>query len=84
MSSYIYIFLFCPIHLPPKGRSLLRHFDKESVEEAGKIDGTLTKQNIKIDVVDSLIAGIAKVNNKKVLTRNIKHFEKTDAKIESY
>ena len=60
------------------------NLDKESAEEAGQIDGRLNKQSINIEVVDSLIAGIAKVNNKKVLTRNLKHFEKTGVKIESY
>lgn len=60
------------------------NLDKESAEEAGQIDGMLIKQGINIEVVDSLIAGIAKTNNKKVLTRNIKHFEKTGIKIESY
>jgi len=60
------------------------NLDKESAEEAGQIDGRLTKQGIDIEVVDSMIAGISKVNNKKILTRNIKHFEKTGLQIESY
>ena len=51
--------------------------DKESAEEAGKIDGELVKQGLTIDPEDSMIAGIAITNNQKVLTRD-KHFSRID------
>lgn len=58
--------------------------DKESAEHAGIIDGFLIKKSEKIEPVDSMIAGIAKVNSETVLTRNTKHFEKTDVMVETY
>lgn len=64
---------------------LILNFDKPSAEEAGKIDGTLAKEGSSIDPEDSMIAGIAKLHNETVLTKNIKHFSRiNNLKIESY
>ena len=58
--------------------------DEESAKIAGNIDGKLVKRGLKIDTEDSMIAGIAIKNNKKVLTRD-KHFDRIEGlKIESY
>ena len=60
-------------------------FDKESAEEAGRIDGTLYKEGIPIEPEDCMIAGIAKHNRKIIVTRNIKHFGRIkDLKLEKY
>ena len=64
---------------------LILNFDKPSAEEAGRIDGILIKEGNVIDPEDCMIAGIAKINNEKVLTRNIKHFQKVPGiDLESY
>lgn len=64
---------------------LILNFDKPSAEEAGKIDGMLTKQGMTIDPEDSMIAGIAKMYNKAILTRNVKHFQRVQGiQIETY
>ena len=58
--------------------------DEESAKIAGNVDGQLVKRGLKIDTEDSMIAGIAIKNNKKVLTRD-KHFDRIEGlKIESY
>lgn len=60
-------------------------FDIPSSKVAGKIHSTLRKDGKIIDPEDSMIAGIAKLNNETLLTRNIKHFERIeDLKVESY
>ena len=69
--------------------SLLKGFsfyplDEESARIAGIIDGKLIKNGLKISAEDSMIAGIAIKNNKKVLTRD-EHFKRIEGlKIESY
>ena len=58
--------------------------DEESAKIAGNVDGQLVKRGLKIDTEDSMIAGIAINNNKKVLTRD-EHFSRIEGlKIESY
>mgnify|MGYP001582047527 FL=1 len=58
--------------------------DEESAKIAGNVDGQLVKRGLKIDTEDSMIAGIAINNNKKVLTRD-KHFDRIEGlKVESY
>ena len=58
--------------------------DEESAKIAGNVDGQLVKRGLKIDTEDSMIAGIAIKNNKKVLTRD-KHFDIIEGlKVESY
>ena len=63
----------------------LLHFDLESSKEAGKIYGDKIKAGLTIDSEDAMIAGIAKVNHVKVITRNLKHFQEIDGvTIEKY
>ena len=58
--------------------------DDESAKIAGNVDGQLVKRGLKIDTEDSMIAGIAIKNNKKVLTRD-KHFDRIEGlKVEEY
>ena len=58
--------------------------DEESAKIAGTIDGQLAKKGLKINTEDSMIAGIAIRNNKKILTRD-QHFERIEGlKIEKY
>lgn len=52
--------------------------DPGSSKEAGKIYGDKIKTGLTIDPEDAMIAGIAKVNNMKVITRNLKHFKGID------
>ena len=63
---------------------IIYDLDKESAEEAGRIDGELIKNGLEIDTEDSMIAGIAKANNQKILTRD-GHFRRIEwLKVESY
>jgi tRNA(fMet)-specific endonuclease VapC len=56
-----------------------------SAEKAGEIDGTLANQGKMIQPPDCMIASIALLKNKKVLTRNVKDFSKVDGlQVETY
>ena len=58
--------------------------DEESAKIAGNIDGQLVKKGLQINTEDSMIAGIAITNNKKVLTRD-DHFSRIGGlKVEEY
>lgn len=58
--------------------------DDESAKIAGIIDGNLMKSGLEIDTEDSMIAGIAIKNNKKVLTRD-EHFNRIEGlRVEEY
>ena len=58
--------------------------DEESAKIGGIIDGELIKRGLKIDTEDSMIAGIALTNNKKILTRD-EHFKRIEGlKVEEY
>ena len=58
--------------------------DEESAKIAGNIDGQLVKKGLQINTEDSMIAGIAIKNNKKVLTRD-DHFNRIEElKVEGY
>lgn len=58
--------------------------DSESAKIAGLIDGKLMKSGLMVDAEDSMIAGIAISNNKKLITRD-EHFKRIEElKIESY
>jgi len=60
-------------------------FDKDSAKLGGLIQAALRKQGNMIEPQDCMIAGIAIMNNKKVLTRNIKHFSRIqNLQIETY
>ena len=58
--------------------------DEESAKIAGNIDGQLVKKGLQINTEDSMTAGIAITNNKKILTRD-EHFNRIEGlKIERY
>ena len=46
------------------------YLDERSAKEAGEIEASLLKENIEIDPEDIMIAGIAKVNGEKLVTRD--------------
>ncbi len=59
--------------------------DFESAKEGGEIHSKLEKKGVPIEPEDSMIAGIAKVHNETLLTKNIKHFSRIDGlRIETY
>ncbi len=61
------------------------HLDAKAGEKAGEWHGTLMKQGEMINVIDTLIAGIALTKKDKVLTRNIKDFSKIKGlRVETY
>ncbi len=63
---------------------LILNLDKNSAEEAGEIDGTLIKEGQQIDPEDCMIAGIAKIYEEKILTKDM-HFSRIkDIEIETY
>jgi predicted nucleic acid-binding protein len=49
--------------------------DYPSASAGGIIYGEKTRSGSKIDPEDAMIAGIAKANNEKIVTRNTRHFE---------
>ena len=56
----------------------------ESAEAAGIIHGELIKKGLTIEPVDCMIAGIAKIHNKPVLTRD-EYFRRIEGlKVEKY
>ena len=58
--------------------------DESSAIIAGEIDGKLAKRGLKIEMMDSLIAGIAISNNEPIVTRD-SHFERIEGlKTEKY
>ena len=58
--------------------------DEESAKVAGIIDGKLVKDGFEINTEDSMIAGIAITNNKKILTSD-NHFDRIEGlKVERY
>lgn len=60
-------------------------FDISAAKEAGSIHAILKEDGLIIDPEDSMIAGIVRIHNETILTRNIKHFERIPhLKIESY
>lgn len=48
--------------------------DYESAQAGGRIYGDRKRSGITLDPEDAMIAGIAKVHGKKLLTRNLRHF----------
>ncbi len=51
-------------------------FDVSAAKEAGSIHASLRRSGQIIDPEDSMIAGIAKIRKEKILTRNLKHFQR--------
>lgn len=62
------------------------HLDEESSKKATKIDWKLKKKGISSGRFDSIIAGIITKNGvNKIITRNVKHFDKIEGlKVISY
>lgn len=51
-------------------------FGFEEAKEAAKIRSGLLARGITIEPTDCMIAGVAKLHNEIILTRNVKHFSK--------
>jgi len=59
--------------------------DYESSQAGGRIYGDKQRSGLMIDPEDAMIAGIAKIHHKKLLTRNLKHFQGIEGvKVEPY
>ncbi len=64
---------------------LVYPFDEKTARESGEIEADLIKKGEIIDLEDIMIAGVAKVHNETVLTRNVKHFERINGlRVETY
>ena len=61
------------------------NFEFNSAIKAAEIKHELEKKGMIIDIEDIMVAGIAKTTGQKILTKNIKHFERVDGlKVETY
>ncbi|MBI2667442.1 PIN domain-containing protein [Candidatus Woesearchaeota archaeon] len=64
---------------------LIFNLDENAAKEAAEIEFELTKNGDIIDLEDIMIAGISKVRNEVLLTRNVKHFKRIKGvKFEEY
>ncbi len=64
---------------------LIVDLNGESAERAGLAHGSLITKGNKIGALDSMIAGIALSRQEKVMTRNVKDFERIEGiQIEKY
>lgn len=64
---------------------LVYPLDEKAARESGEIEADLIKKGEIIDLEDIMIAGVAKVHNETVLTRNVKHFERISGlSVETY
>ena len=64
---------------------VLLDLDFESAKIGGKIHAELYSLGMPIQPEDSMIAGICLKNNKKILTRNVKHFSRIkNLQVETY
>ena len=58
---------------------------KEVAMKAGYIEKYLKENGNSIGIIDALISATALINNKKIITKNIKHFEKvSELRVEDY
>ncbi len=58
---------------------------KEITIKAGYIEKSLKNSGNQTGIIDSLISATAIINNKAIITRNIKHFEKvSELRVEGY
>ncbi len=62
----------------------LLKFTKKIDQEFGRLLNQLNKDGKPIGDLDTLIASIALNHNKTVVTKNVKHFERTGVKTESW
>jgi len=59
--------------------------DFNSAKTAGAIYGEKIKAGTQIDPEDAMIAGIAKTNKQRIVTRNVKHFSNIEGvEVENY
>ena len=64
---------------------LVYNFTEREAKKAGEIEADLLKSGEKIGIEDIIIAATALIRNEKILTKNIKHFEKVKGLgVESY
>lgn len=67
-----------------KGQIIL-DFTRQAAEKAGELYGSSVKSGKTLSIMDCMIASVALVNNEKILTRNIKDFERIpQVQIETY
>jgi tRNA(fMet)-specific endonuclease VapC len=60
-------------------------FDQDSAIAAGSIYGERKKSGAIIDPEDAMLAGISKIRNEPIITRNVRHFSNIDGvKVETY
>lgn len=57
---------------------IVLNFDEESAFFAGEIESQMRKEGNIIDVEDIMIGAIAKYNDEKLITRNVKHFSRIE------
>ena len=58
---------------------------KEVAMKAGYIEKSLKENGNSIGIIDALISATAILNNRKIITKNIKHFEKVpELRVEDY
>ncbi len=61
------------------------NFDKNCAIEIGEMKADLINMGEKIDIEDIMIGVIAKQNGEKLITRNVKHFERIkELEVEGY
>ena len=59
--------------------------DADGAERGGEIDGKLVSEGLRIEPLDSMIAGIALSRGQRLLTRNVKHFSRVPGlQVETY
>lgn len=64
---------------------LICDFKEKDAKKAGEIEANLIKEGSIIDLEDIMIAGIAISRDEKIISRNIKHFNRIkNLKIETY
>jgi predicted nucleic acid-binding protein len=59
-------------------------FTKETNKTFGRLITQLNNEGTPIGVLDTLLASIALVNNFPIVTRNVKHFNKTGVQIKTW
>jgi len=58
---------------------------KEIALKAGYIEKSLKEKGDSMGIIDALISATALLNNKKIITKNIRHFEKVpELRVEDY
>ncbi len=55
---------------------IILDLDKDSAIKSGEIEAELTKKGEKVQIEDIMIGAIAKHNGEKLITRDVRHFER--------